>query len=71
MLHPRESIIDHTKGQTVGGGGAKSVTQNINIVGATGNGEIRKMVAAGVQQGNAQIRTEVPGIMAKHTKVSG
>jgi hypothetical protein len=71
MLHPRESIIDHTKGQSVGGGGAKSVTQNINIVGATGNGEIRQMVAAGVQQGNAQIRSEIPGVMAKHTKVRG
>ncbi len=50
---------------------AQNITQTINIVGATGNSEIRQMVAQGVQQGNAQIRNEVPGIMAKHTKVSG
>jgi hypothetical protein len=50
---------------------AQSVTQTINVVGATGNAEIQRMVAAGVQQGNAQMRSEVPGIVSRHTKVAG
>jgi len=50
---------------------SKSVTQNIIVNGATGNSEIRQMVAQGVQQGNAQMRKEVPGIVSRHTKVSG
>ena len=37
MLHPQESIIDHTKGQSTGGGGSGgSVT--VNIIESPGNG---------------------------------
>ncbi|WP_394153380.1 hypothetical protein [Loktanella salsilacus] len=50
---------------------SQNVTQNIIVNGATGNSEIRQMVAQGVQQGNAQMRKEIPGVLAKHTKVQG
>lgn len=43
MLHPRETVIDHTKGQGSGG-----VVLNVNVIGATGNGEIRDMVNSGI-----------------------
>ncbi len=31
LLHPQETVLDHTKGQTGTGGGAVTVVQNINI----------------------------------------
>ncbi|WP_386684175.1 hypothetical protein [Loktanella sp. R86503] len=50
---------------------SQNMTQNIIVNGATGNSEIRQMVAQGVQQGNAQMRKEVPGIVSRHTKEKG
>ena len=53
MMHPKESVIDHTKG---GGGGAASggggsVNINVSVSGARGNSEISEMVQNGVRQG--------------------
>ena len=31
MLHPQETVLDHTKGQMGVGGGSVSITQNIQI----------------------------------------
>ena len=31
LLHPQETVLDHTKGQTGTGGGGITVVQNINI----------------------------------------
>jgi hypothetical protein len=31
LLHPQETVLDHTKGQTGSGGGAVNITQNIQI----------------------------------------
>jgi len=44
MLHPNETVIDHTKGQSA------APVYNINVSGARGNTEIREMVAQGIQQ---------------------
>lgn len=47
ILHPNETVIDHTKGQSSGG-----VTNHftINVSGARGNAEITEMVDAGIRQ---------------------
>ncbi|MCF7700554.1 hypothetical protein [Loktanella sp. M215] len=68
LLHPNETVLDHTRYQR---NAPTSMTQNIVVNGATGNAEIRAMVAAGVKQGNEAIRREVPGIIERHTKVAG
>lgn len=47
LMHPRESVIDHTKGQAAGGPTSIHVTVN----GARGNAEIMQMVQAGVSAG--------------------
>lgn len=44
MMHPRETVIDHTRGQ--GGGG---MMLNVSVFGATGNEEIRSMVSQGIK----------------------
>ncbi len=53
MVHPNESVIDHSKGQRLpaapGGGGAVNI--NVSVSGARGNSEIESMVQAGVRQG--------------------
>lgn len=55
MLHPQETILDHTKGQ---GGGPVSI--NVNVAGARGNAEIEDMVASGVRLGLAQYDRSLP-----------
>jgi hypothetical protein len=44
--HPNETIIDHTKGQTMG----NVVALNVTVNGARGNAEIYEMAYAGAQQ---------------------
>lgn len=51
MVHPQESIIDHTKPAAASAGGSGSVTIQINVSGARGNSEISEMVERGVQRG--------------------
>ncbi|QBR35410.1 hypothetical protein ETW23_03900 [Leisingera sp. NJS201] len=52
MVHPNESVIDHTKGQSgPSGGGGGAVNINVKVSGARGNSEIRDMVETGVRQG--------------------
>ncbi|MFG6550293.1 hypothetical protein ACGYLV_14630 [Sulfitobacter sp. M21595] len=53
MMHPKESVIDHTKssGGTASGGGGGSVNIHVSVSGARGNSEISEMVQAGVRQG--------------------
>lgn len=66
MVHPNESVIDHTKGQRAAGpasGGGLTVT--VNVAGARGNAEIQEMVQAGVRQGLEQYdRTVLPRSVA-------
>ena len=50
ILHPQESVVDHTKGQTLGGG-PTSMTISVHVSGARGNAEITEMVEAGVKRG--------------------
>ncbi|MFE3839623.1 hypothetical protein ABNX41_21585, partial [Rhodobacteraceae bacterium PA1-206B] len=49
IMHPRESVIDHTRGQTVGGGGAMAIT--VNVEGASGDQHIIGLVQQGVSAG--------------------
>ena len=48
VMHPKESVTDHTRGGGRNGGG---VTINVIVNGATGNNEIMQMVSRGVEQG--------------------
>jgi hypothetical protein len=53
MLHPNETVIDHTRGRAgaASGGGTASVNINVNVTGARGNSEVQEMVQRGVRQG--------------------
>ncbi|WP_291732343.1 hypothetical protein [Leisingera sp. F5] len=66
MVHPDESVIDHTKGQSGpsgGGGGAVQIT--VQVDGATGNSEVQEMVQAGVRQGLQEYdRVQLPRSVA-------
>jgi hypothetical protein len=53
MLHPQETVIDHTKGQGVATSGG-AVEINVNVSGARGNSEISDMVQNGVRTGLAE-----------------
>ncbi|MCM0772432.1 hypothetical protein, partial [Klebsiella pneumoniae] len=68
ILHPNETVLDHTKGQRFG---SNSINLVGDVRGATGNQEVQRMVAIGVQQGMAQVRREVPSIMDNHQKRRG
>ena len=54
ILHPNETVIDHTKPgmASASGGGAVAIT--VDVSGARGNSEIMDMVEAGVRQGLEQ-----------------
>lgn len=51
MLHPNESVIDHTKGQSAPAQGGGGLAISIQVNGARGNAEITDMVERGVRQG--------------------
>jgi hypothetical protein len=51
-LHPQETVVDHTKGQKVGG--STTVVNNYTF----GSGVSRGEVVAGMQQVLAQARTD-------------
>jgi hypothetical protein len=68
MLHPDETVTDHTKGQSIGGA---KITQNFNINGATGNSEVVGLVKSAVGQSSKQLRSEMPGIMDSYRKRLG
>ena len=69
ILHPNETVIDHTK--RGGAQGSKQMTMTINVTGARGNAEIQDMVKSGVQQGMALVKRDVPGWMNDHQKRRG
>jgi hypothetical protein len=48
MLHPRETVVDHTR---TGGAMGRAMEIVVNVAGARGNAEIEEMVTAGVTQG--------------------
>jgi len=68
ILHPNETVIDHTKAGATGGG---SMNINVNVEGANGDQHVMNLVEQGVAQGMSQVRSEVPSIMGSHTKRRG
>ncbi len=56
ILHPNETVIDHSKGQ----GGSGVVNVNINLEGANGNQEIMRLVESGVASGLARADKQLP-----------
>lgn len=68
ILHPNETIIDHTRGQRMGGG---SMSMVIDLRGTTGDDALdRKMQAAGARI-LAQAKAQAPGWVADNQKRSG
>lgn len=52
ILHPNETVIDHTRpAPRAAGGGSSAPVIQINVTGATGNSEVREMVENGVRAG--------------------
>jgi len=68
LLHPGETVIDHTKGGGAAGGGSTNISIKIDVSGARGNAEIEEMVQRGVRGGMAQIKNQVPKIMAENQR---
>ncbi|MBY6138524.1 hypothetical protein KUV26_03670 [Leisingera daeponensis] len=70
MVHPNESVIDHSKGQRMpasSNGGRVEI--NVNVSGARGNAEIESMVESGVRQGLQQYdRHQLPRSVAQINK---
>lgn len=66
ILHPNETVLDHTRGQ--GRGEPQQINITIDVRGAQGNTEIRDMVAQGIKAGMDQLRREVPAIMIDFDK---
>ena len=68
ILHPGETVIDHTKAASRAAGPA-ATNINVNVSGARGNAEIRDMVEAGVRQGLDQNnRTVLPRLVGQINK---
>ncbi|MDP0925713.1 hypothetical protein Q0601_00865 [Paracoccus onubensis] len=57
ILHPNETVVDHTRGQSVGGG---SMSINVNVEGANGDQHVIALVQQGVQQGLASYDKAMP-----------
>lgn len=51
VMHPQESVTDHTMARGSNRGGPASVTVNVYVDGATGNSEVMQMVNRGVSAG--------------------
>ncbi len=64
ILHPNETVVDHTRGQKLRGGGGAPVV-NIVVNGARGNMEIQDMVQKGVAAGMRETQRQAPDQMAK------
>jgi hypothetical protein len=58
ILHPNETVIDHTRGGSTGGG---SVTINVNVSGASGDRHIIDLVSQGVTAGLRASDAALPG----------
>lgn len=70
IVHPQETIIDHTKGQRPSVGGGSGETFNIYVSGARGNSEIREMVSEGIQQARGSIAAQGANMAQKSFKKS-
>lgn len=55
MLHPNETVVDHTRGGSMGGGVNVTYAPTIYIDSRTDRDEVEKLVSSAVQQGNAQL----------------
>lgn len=59
MLHPQETVVDHTKGQTVRGGGTVVVTQNFSFGNGSNRSEVMTAATLGASMARQQIRDDM------------
>ena len=61
MLHPRETVLDHTKGQgmTLSGGGGTSITQNFTIDARGADAGVENRIRAAMEQSKRETLAEV------------
>lgn len=64
MLHPNETVLDHTRGQGVSGGGTSAVSLSIDLRGTTGDGALDAKIARAGQA----ILAQVPSVMRDNEK---
>lgn len=69
MMHPNETVIDHSRGQAANQNQKLEVTVNVN--GATGNTEVKRMVAEGVAQGMKAVEQNFGGMLADYNMRNG
>lgn len=63
ILHPNETVVDHTRGQRAGGG-KNTINMSIDLRGTTGDRELDAKIARAGQQ----ILAKVPATMADFTR---
>lgn len=66
MMHPQETVIDHSKGQTASGGANITLSNSITVAGGVSSGEaytaIQKALAANNKQWTEQLKKQ--GVLA-------
>lgn len=65
ILHPRETVIDHTRGQRAGGG---SMSVTIDLRGTTGDRALDQKIRAAGAQVLQQAKAQTPGWMSDYDK---
>jgi len=70
LVHPNETVIDHTKGAANSNAPSK-LDINVNVSGARGNREVQEMVAAGVKQGIGEYDRNFEGRLSQAMERSG
>lgn len=55
ILHPQETVVDHSRGQTLGGGGSISLTVNVDASGSDGQSSYDQAKQLGAMVGNIVI----------------
>ncbi len=62
ILHPRETVVDHTKAS----GGGQGVAITVQIDGANGDDHVRNLVAQGVERGLKEYDRTMPARLGGH-----
>lgn len=65
ILHPNETVIDHTKGQGMGGGGGVTVVQNLSIDARGADAGVEARIQSAMRQAKAEAVAEVQAKAAR------
>ncbi|WP_424981601.1 hypothetical protein [Maritalea sp. S77] len=68
LVHPQETIIDHTKGQRLAGGGNVQIDQTFVLDGAIDGQRIQQMIQQGTAQSVETVKRALPGWQVEQQK---